>query len=140
MIHNRTKCLYRIYTSSCIEIDKFIFTCIGYWAHFALFSLSRLLNLDIDKWAHLNCALWSQEVYETQSGALMNVDQAFKRSLRQKCVVCAKLGASIGCFKQRCNNVYHVPCARLVGCIFFEDKVSDWLFLLHAEIWNLIAI
>lgn len=94
--------------------------------HFMFYN--RLLNMDIDMWAHLNCALWSQEVYETLNGALMNVEQAHKRSMRQKCVVCAKVGASIGCFKQRCSNVYHVPCAQLVGCIFFEDKVG---FLKH---------
>lgn len=39
----------------------------------------RLLNLDVDVWVHLNCALWSLEVYETLNGALMNVDVAVKR-------------------------------------------------------------
>ena len=28
--------------------------------------VARLLNLDVDSWIHLNCALWSAEVYETQ--------------------------------------------------------------------------
>lgn len=32
---------------------------------------ARLLNYDVNKWVHLNCALWSEEVYETQSGALV---------------------------------------------------------------------
>ena len=33
--------------------------------------VARLLNLDVDQWIHLNCALWSGEVYETQvSGKL----------------------------------------------------------------------
>ena len=86
--------------------------------------LPRLLNMDIDKWCHLNCALWSQEVYETLNGALMNVQQAYKRSIKQKCVVCVRTGASLVCFKPRCNNIYHVQCAQLVGCVFFEDKVS----------------
>ncbi|XP_052804919.1 histone-lysine N-methyltransferase 2D-like isoform X3 [Mya arenaria] len=83
---------------------------------------ARLLNVDIDMWAHLNCALWSQEVYETLNGALMHVDQAYRRGAKHKCVVCVKPGATIGCFKQRCSNIYHVPCAQLVGCVFFEDK------------------
>ena len=39
----------------------------------------RLLNLDVDVWIHLNCALWSLEVYETLNGALMNVEAAVKR-------------------------------------------------------------
>ena len=85
-------------------------------------STARLLNMDIDKWAHLNCALWSYEVYETLNGALMNVQQAYTRGLKQKCVVCVNMGATLTCFKQRCNNIYHVECARLVGCVFFEDK------------------
>ena len=33
----------------------------------------------MDVWVHLNCALWSLEVYETLNGALMNVDVAVKR-------------------------------------------------------------
>ena len=82
----------------------------------------RLLNMDIDKWAHLNCALWSYEVYETLNGALMNVQQAHTRGLKQKCVVCVETGATLTCFKQRCTNIYHVECALLVGCVFFEDK------------------
>jgi histone-lysine N-methyltransferase MLL3 len=40
---------------------------------------ARLLNVDLDAWVHLNCALWSHEVYETQNGALMNVGDAIKR-------------------------------------------------------------
>lgn len=39
----------------------------------------RLLNVDLDTWVHLNCALWSREVYETLNGALMNVEKAIKR-------------------------------------------------------------
>lgn len=43
---------------------------------------SRLLNYDVDKWVHLNCALWSNVaepgVYETVSGALMNVEKALE--------------------------------------------------------------
>ena len=43
---------------------------------------ARLLNMDMDVWVHLNCALWSLEVYETLSGALMNVELALKRGLQ----------------------------------------------------------
>ena len=46
---------------------------------FSLQYFSRLLNVDLDAWVHLNCALWSYEVYETQNGALMNVGDAIKR-------------------------------------------------------------
>ncbi|KAK6183545.1 hypothetical protein SNE40_011007 [Patella caerulea] len=83
---------------------------------------SRLLNLDVDKWAHLNCSLWSSEVYETLNGALMSVDIAYKRGLTVECSRCRKPGATMSCFKVRCANSYHLPCAQNVGCMFFQDK------------------
>ena len=83
---------------------------------------ARLLNMDVDKWVHLNCALWSTEVYETVNGSLINVDLACKRGLTINCVRCHKLGASLKCFKLRCTNVYHFPCAISDGCMFFKDK------------------
>ena len=83
---------------------------------------SRLLNLDINKWVHLNCALWSYDVYETCNGALMNVENAYQRSLTKECVVCHKKGATLACFKHRCTNTYHLPCALLKNCMFYQDK------------------
>lgn len=83
---------------------------------------SRLLNMDINKWIHLNCALWSNEVYEMLNGALMNVDQAYKRSMDLSCVRCCMNGASLRCFKLRCSNSYHFPCAIKDKCTFFKDK------------------
>ena len=55
----------------------------------------RLLNMDTDKWVHLNCALWSAEVYETLNGALMNVDVAVNRGKNQDCSLCNKKGSFI---------------------------------------------
>lgn len=83
---------------------------------------ARLLNMDVDKWVHLNCALWSSEVYETVMGALMNVDVACKRGSTLSCVGCRKMGASLKCFKLKCNSVYHFPCAISDSCVFFKDK------------------
>ena len=83
---------------------------------------SRLLNMDVNKWCHLNCALWSYEVYETCNGALMNVDAAYQRSLTKECVVCHKKGASLACFKPRCTNCYHLSCAQSRGAMFYQDK------------------
>lgn len=83
---------------------------------------SRLLNMDVDKWVHLNCALWSDEVYEILNGALMNVEKAYQRGLTLACVKCQKLGASIKCFKLRCNNNYHFPCAIKDKCLLLKDK------------------
>ena len=86
--------------------------------------LLRLLNFDADKWVHLNCALWSNEVYETMNGALMYVDLACKRGASIECVICHKFGATAGCFRPRCPNVYHVACAQQDNVTFFEDKVN----------------
>ncbi|KAK8781094.1 hypothetical protein V5799_017565, partial [Amblyomma americanum] len=83
---------------------------------------ARLLNLDVDLWVHLNCALWSQEVYETCNGALMNVASACRRALLLTCSRCHRTGASLHCFRLRCTAAYHFPCASKDGCSFFKDK------------------
>lgn len=84
----------------------------------------RLLNIDGDHWVHLNCALWSSQVYETLNGHLMNVDVACQRGARTECSRCKKLGATLACYnpKIRCNQVFHFPCAKIGGCMFFKDK------------------
>jgi len=99
--------------------------------------LSRLLNFDADKWVHLNCALWSNEVYETMNGALMYVDSACKRGLSIECVICHKSGATAGCFRPRCPNVYHIACAQKDNVTFFEDKVSA-CFLCCSAIYSCV--
>ncbi|CAN7943570.1 unnamed protein product, partial [Ixodes pacificus] len=83
---------------------------------------ARLLNLDVDMWVHLNCALWSQEVYETVNGALMNVASACRRAVLLTCCCCQRTGASLRCFRLRCTAAYHFPCAAKDGCSFFKDK------------------
>ncbi|XP_056329618.1 histone-lysine N-methyltransferase 2C isoform X7 [Danio aesculapii] len=83
---------------------------------------ARLLNLDLDTWVHLNCALWSSEVYETQAGALINVGLARQRGQTVFCAFCQRLGATSGCHRLRCLNIYHFTCALQAGCTFFKDK------------------
>ncbi|XP_077069572.1 histone-lysine N-methyltransferase 2C isoform X1 [Siphateles boraxobius] len=83
---------------------------------------ARLLNLDLDTWVHLNCALWSSEVYETQAGALINVELARQRGQTVVCAFCQRLGATSGCHRLRCLNIYHFTCALQAGCTFFKDK------------------
>ncbi|XP_066943900.1 histone-lysine N-methyltransferase 2C-like isoform X12 [Macrobrachium rosenbergii] len=83
---------------------------------------SRLLNYDVDKWVHLNCALWLEEVYETMNGALMNVDSSMKKILNQYCEHCEQPGASVKCFKVRCSKTYHLNCAVKEGCTFYKNK------------------
>lgn len=83
---------------------------------------SRMLSMDVDRWSHLNCALWSDGVYETMNGSLMNVDIAFKKSSNVTCMVCQKKGASIKCFALKCTATYHLPCAIKDKCVFNQDK------------------
>ncbi|XP_023312429.1 histone-lysine N-methyltransferase 2C isoform X6 [Anoplophora glabripennis] len=83
---------------------------------------ARLLNFDVDKWVHLNCGLWSDGVYETVNGALMNLENAIQMSLVTNCIHCNKFGATIRCFKTRCTSVYHLSCAVKDRCVFFKNK------------------
>ena len=83
---------------------------------------ARLLNYDFNKWVHLNCALWSEEVYETQNGALINVETALKNGANLYCKICEKNGATVKCFKVRCTNFYHVGCANKDRAVFFKNK------------------
>ncbi|KAG7269376.1 hypothetical protein CRUP_015702 [Coryphaenoides rupestris] len=69
---------------------------------------------------HLNCALWSSEVYETQAGALINVELALRRGLALRCAHCQQTGATSGCNRLRCTNTYHFTCALLAHCTFFK--------------------
>ena len=84
----------------------------------------RLLNINVDQWVHLNCALWSEDVYETVNGALMNVETALKQSSTLSCTHCNQNGASVRCFKPRCTNVYHLSCAVKDNCVFYKNKTS----------------
>ncbi|VDO11126.1 unnamed protein product [Rodentolepis nana] len=82
----------------------------------------RLLCLGADRWVHLNCALWCFDIYESLSGSLHKVDECINRALRTVCSHCGKLGAGLPCYNPRCNLIYHVPCAIIVGCMFFNDR------------------
>ena len=82
----------------------------------------RLLNYDVDKWVHLNCALWSEDVYETVSGALVNVETALKNGVNLICKMCEKNGATVKCWKIRCTNYYHVGCATKDKAAFYKNK------------------
>merc|ERR1711884_621932 len=83
---------------------------------------ARLLNYEVDKWAHLNCALWSEDVYETVSGALVNTETALKGSANSYCVICEKNYATIKCFETRCTNIFHLNCAVKEKSMFYKNK------------------
>ena len=71
---------------------------------------------------HVNCALWSSEVYEEIDGSLQNVTSALSRGSKLNCSVCSKKGATIGCCHDYCKENYHFPCAIANLSAFKEDK------------------
>lgn len=97
-------------------------TLCGLYGDYVADGPSRLLNFDVDKWVHLNCALWADEVYETMNGALMNVEASLKKVANYVCEHCEQAGASVKCFKVRCSKVYHLNCAVKEGCTFYKNK------------------
>ncbi|XP_060743641.1 histone-lysine N-methyltransferase 2A isoform X2 [Tachysurus vachellii] len=82
----------------------------------------RLLYIFQNEWAHVNCALWSVEVFEDDDGSLKNVHMAVSRGRQLHCENCQKPGATVGCCLTSCSNNYHFMCARQCHCAFLEDK------------------
>lgn len=46
----------------------------------------RLLYCGQDDWVHVNCALWSAEVYEDTDGSLQNLKEAYSRGKMLVCI------------------------------------------------------
>jgi len=85
-------------------------------------SAGRLIPCGIGEWVHVNCALWSAEVYEEQSGMMYDVHTAISRGSRVRCDACHELGATIGCCAGRCSRSFHFLCALSADCIFLANK------------------
>ncbi|ESO01295.1 hypothetical protein HELRODRAFT_81886 [Helobdella robusta] len=82
----------------------------------------RLLYMGQNEWVHVNCALWSAEVYEETDGLLQKVYSAVARGRKLRCDACGKPGATVGCCQLDCNANFHFPCARRKNCAFVESK------------------
>ncbi|KAF2357703.1 FY-rich N-terminal [Trinorchestia longiramus] len=82
----------------------------------------RLLYLGQDEWLHVNCGLWSSEVYEEDDGRLQKVYEATSRGRMIKCNDCQERGATVGCCHRNCSATFHFKCAMQVGSQFLEDK------------------
>lgn len=52
----------------------------------------------------------------------MNVEIALQNGINQVCSSCQHLGATIKCFKTRCNNTFHLLCAKKEQCVFYKNK------------------
>ncbi|XP_017279835.1 histone-lysine N-methyltransferase 2B isoform X2 [Kryptolebias marmoratus] len=81
----------------------------------------RLLYLGQNEWAHINCCLWSAEVYE-QDGALLQVHSAVSRGRYLRCDRCGQSGATVGCYIANCQSNFHFMCARAKRCVFQQDR------------------
>nr|XP_061797132.1 histone-lysine N-methyltransferase 2A-like [Nerophis lumbriciformis] len=82
----------------------------------------RLLYIGQNEWTHVNCALWSAEVFEDDDSALKNVHMAVLRGRQVCCEMCQQPGATVSCCFTSCTSNYHFMCARQGHCIFLEDK------------------
>uniref|UniRef100_A0AAY4BUF4 [histone H3]-lysine(4) N-methyltransferase n=1 Tax=Denticeps clupeoides TaxID=299321 RepID=A0AAY4BUF4_9TELE len=82
----------------------------------------RLLYIGQNEWTHVNCALWSAEVFEDDDGSLKNVHMAVIRGRQLRCENCQKPGATVACCLTSCTTTYHFMCARQRDCVFLEDK------------------
>jgi len=86
-------------------------------------TLGRLLNSDLNKWVHANCALWTQGVFENIEGGLLRFQTSFQKTIHFECDFCQKKNASILCSKfKTCKKKYHLNCAIEVKCVFLRDK------------------
>uniref|UniRef100_A0A8C6S2X1 [histone H3]-lysine(4) N-methyltransferase n=1 Tax=Neogobius melanostomus TaxID=47308 RepID=A0A8C6S2X1_9GOBI len=81
----------------------------------------RLLYMGQNEWAHINCCLWSAEVYE-DTGALLQVHCAVSRGRHLRCDRCGQSGATVGCCLATCQSNYHFMCARIENCVFQQDR------------------
>ncbi|XP_073511675.1 histone-lysine N-methyltransferase 2B isoform X2 [Phyllobates terribilis] len=82
----------------------------------------RLLYIGQNEWTHINCAIWSAEVFEENDGSLKNVHAAVARGRQLRCEHCMKIGATVGCCLSTCQSNFHFMCARATRCSFQDDK------------------
>ncbi|XP_047130948.1 uncharacterized protein LOC100210554 isoform X1 [Hydra vulgaris] len=106
--------------SSITDLRRCMFC--GVYGDGELCGAGRLLYSGDNEWVHVNCALWSAEVYEDEEGRLKHVYEAIKRGNKIKCDLCDQLGASVGCCYQKCPKSYHFICAKQNQVIFLDDK------------------
>ncbi|PRD31053.1 UNVERIFIED_CONTAM: Kmt2a [Trichonephila clavipes] len=98
----------------------------------------RLLYCGQDDWIHVNCAVWSAEVFQQPNGSLRNVYPAMSRGKLMHCEFCNQLGATVGCCVRGCPANYHFYCARKdeavlqadrkVFCALHKDNVDEKVF------------
>lgn len=83
--------------------------------------VGRLGLFSNGQYVHVNCARFSEEVYEKEN-ILVGSMASVTRGLQYRCNFCHGKGASIPCHKRGCRLTYHLKCALLSRCLFFEAK------------------
>ncbi len=80
----------------------------------------RLLYVEVNAWAHVNCLCWSKGVYETtlqknigRIGMLCNVHDVLRKARTSLCDFCGCPGATVVCTAPGCCAVAHFGCAVL---------------------------
>eukprot|EP00562_Extubocellulus_spinifer_P012734 CAMPEP_0178547080 /NCGR_PEP_ID=MMETSP0697-20121206/4490_1 /TAXON_ID=265572 /ORGANISM="Extubocellulus spinifer, Strain CCMP396" /LENGTH=1996 /DNA_ID=CAMNT_0020179701 /DNA_START=128 /DNA_END=6118 /DNA_ORIENTATION=- len=82
-------------------------------------SAGRLIPMPGGAWAHVSCALWSSEVYESpKDGLVYALEKARSRGAKLKCFGCGRPGATVGCQRANCSYNYHFACAFACGAVF----------------------
>ncbi|KAF1762077.1 hypothetical protein GCK72_010339 [Caenorhabditis remanei] len=118
------------------ELDKRICVFCGGVGDGETFRCGRLISLTEYYWVHVNCALWSAEVFEHPSGWLTNVDRAVVRAAQTACDHCKQPGASVKCHKMNCGANYHVLCAMQHNGFFIKDRT--FICKLHEKVTNVV--
>eukprot|EP00871_Galdieria_phlegrea_P003688 jgi/Galph1/431/GphlegSOOS_G5256.1 len=75
------------------------------------------------RWVHSLCALRSAEAFEDDWGFIHAVRPAISRSRHAKCSLCKQIGATVGCYKSRCPQNYHLGCAMDTAGDFIDNKI-----------------
>ncbi|CAI5738384.1 unnamed protein product [Peronospora farinosa] len=94
----------------------------------------RLIYTEPETWVHVNCVLWSMEVYEDVSGVLHKCSKSKHRSRLIRCDACGLMGATVGCTVPRCATHYHFPCAVDAGVSFLPTGETCCPFTPHVDI------
>jgi len=84
----------------------------------------RLLNVGVDRFVHVNCALHAAEttLLVFPSCIVVDyVDAALARARTLACTLCQQGGATVGCHNAKCAQNMHFPCAVAAGCTFLHN-------------------
>ena len=52
------------------------------------------------------------------------MEMALRRGQQVRCAYCQQMGATSGCHRLRCTNIYHFTCALDARCTFFNSQTA----------------